>query len=69
MFDNDKSNDTVSGYSPLYGVPDQDAVKGSKAPICVSWKVGTDKNVATVVSSGTVYTRYLKTSLLIIDAD
>ncbi|KAF2669381.1 hypothetical protein BT63DRAFT_259970 [Microthyrium microscopicum] len=56
MVDNDKSNATVSGISPLYGHVDQDTIKASQAPICVSWKVASDNALSKVVSSGQAYT-------------
>jgi len=61
MLDDVKDNSTVSGYVPLYNpVPiynDTDQHKPiSTAPICVSYRVGTDKALTQVVDSGTVYT-------------
>lgn len=61
MQDNVNSNKTVSGYVPLYNpVPiynDTDEHKPvSTAPICVSYKVATDKALTKVVNSGTAYT-------------
>ena len=56
--DNVKDNTTVSGYVPLYNpVPiydDENAI--STAPICVSFKIATDRGLTQVVDSGTAYT-------------
>ena len=56
--DNVQDNTTVSGYVPLYNpVPiydDENAI--STAPICVSFKIATDKGLTQVVDSGTAYT-------------
>ena len=54
--DNDHSNETVSGNVPLYDHSTENYVNASKAPICVQWKVTTDKNLTQMVSSGTAYT-------------
>lgn len=54
--DNDKSNVTVSGYVPLYDHSTASYVKASKAPVCVQYKVASDKALKKVVDSGTVYT-------------
>ncbi|KAJ9132239.1 Alkaline phosphatase (PhoD-like phosphatase) [Pleurostoma richardsiae] len=54
--DNDKSNVTVSGYVPLYDHSNDDYVKLSDAPVCVEWKISTDKAFGTVVDAGTAYT-------------
>lgn len=60
MFDDDKSNTTVSGYVPLYNpVPIYDDKNGtavSTAPICVSFKIATDKGLKNVADSGRAYT-------------
>ena len=61
MLDDVHDNSTVSGYVPLYNpvhiYNDTDQYKPvSTAPICVSYKVGTDKALSQVVDSGTVYT-------------
>lgn len=60
MFDDVSSNSTVSGTVPLYNpVPiynDRNGTSVSKAPICLSFKVATDKDLANVVDSGTAYT-------------
>ena len=53
-------NSTVSGYVPLYNpVPIYNGSAGapiSKAPVCLTYKVATDKALSSVVNSGTVYT-------------
>ncbi|KIW04888.1 uncharacterized protein PV09_04063 [Verruconis gallopava] len=55
--DNVNDNSTVSGYVPLYfHGPTSEEIKGSKAPICVNWKVAKDEALTAVVSSGTVFT-------------
>lgn len=54
--DNDKSNITVSGYVPLYDHSTAGYVKASKAPVCVEYKVASDKALKNCVDSGTVYT-------------
>ena len=61
MQDDAQSNSTVSGYVPLYNpVPIYGDGNGtepaSTAPICVSYKVATDKKLTKVVDSGTAYT-------------
>jgi len=60
MADDDNSNTTVSGYVPLYNpVPVYDDKNGtavSTAPICVSFKIATDKGLKDVVDSGRAYT-------------
>ncbi|KAF2120145.1 PhoD-like phosphatase-domain-containing protein [Lophiotrema nucula] len=54
--DNDKSNATVSGYVPLYNHDTEEYIAVSKAPVCVEYKVSTDKECGDVVDSGTAYT-------------
>ena len=54
--DNDKSNTTVSGYVQLYDHDNEAFVSVSKAPVCVEYKVATDKALSEVVDSGKVYT-------------
>lgn len=59
--DDVNNNSTVSGYVPLYNpVPiyeqTDEHLPPSKAPICVSYKVASDKALAHVVDSGTAYT-------------
>ena len=51
----------MSGYVPLYNpVPvynDTDQGKApSTSPVCLNWKIGTDKNLSQVLDQGTVYT-------------
>lgn len=55
--DDDSSNSTVSGTVPLYNHgPDQDQIRVSTAPICVAWKIASDKAISQVLSSGQAYT-------------
>jgi alkaline phosphatase D len=54
--DNDKSNVTVSGTVGLYNHDTEQYVSVSKSPVCVDYKVASDKDLSTVVDSGTVYT-------------
>lgn len=61
MQDDVNDNSTVSGDVPLYNpVPIQQEVEkappASTAPICVNYKVATDKALTKVVDSGTAYT-------------
>ncbi|POS70394.1 PhoD-like phosphatase [Diaporthe helianthi] len=56
VLDNDKSNVTVSGYVPLYNHVTQEFVSLSKAPICVEYKVASDKELGNLVDSGVIYT-------------
>lgn len=54
--DNDKSNVTVSGYVQLFDHDNEKFVAVSKAPVCVEYKVASDKGLTKVVDSGKVYT-------------
>lgn len=54
--DNSQSNKTVTGYVPLYDHDNQGYVQVSKSPICVEYKVASNKDLSTVVDSGKVYT-------------
>ncbi|KAI8932651.1 hypothetical protein NX059_010147 [Plenodomus lindquistii] len=54
--DNSQSNLTVTGYVPMYDHDNQKYVQISKAPICVDYKVSSDKDLNTVVDSGKVFT-------------
>lgn len=54
--DNSQSNVTVTGYAPLFDHDNEKYVKVSKAPICVEYKVGSDKNLTKVVDAGKVFT-------------
>ncbi|KAI4185536.1 MAG: hypothetical protein LQ346_005874 [Caloplaca aetnensis] len=61
MSDDVKSNATVTGYVPLYNpVPiygaANDTGRPSTSPVCLTYKVGTDKSFASTADSGTVYT-------------
>jgi alkaline phosphatase D len=53
---NDESNVTVSGYVPLYNHDTETYIKASTNPICVEYKVGSDKNFSSIVDQGTAYT-------------
>lgn len=61
VFDDVKSNSTVSGFVayypevPIYNDTDE-GKPPSNAPVCVSYKVSTDPNVTNVVDHGTAYT-------------
>ena len=54
--DNDRSNVTVDGTAPLYGHETELYVKASKSPVCVGYKIGTDKALKNVADSGIAYT-------------
>jgi alkaline phosphatase D len=54
--ENSNSNVTVSGYAPLFDHDNEKYVAVSKSPICVEYKVASDKNVTKVVDSGKVFT-------------
>jgi alkaline phosphatase D len=54
--DNDRSNLTVSGYVQLYDHDNEKFVAVSRAPVCVEYKVATDKQLQDVVDCGKVYT-------------
>ena len=54
--DNSESNVTVTGYATLYDHENEKYVKISKAPVCVEYKVASDKDLTKVVDSGKVYT-------------
>lgn len=58
--DDVNDNSTVSGFVPLYNpVPiynDTGALPPSTAPVCVSYKVASDKAFSKVVDSGQAYT-------------
>lgn len=60
MQDDVQSNSTVSGYVPLYNpVPiysDNETLPPSTAPVCVSYKIATDKAFSKIVGSGTAFT-------------
>lgn len=53
---NDRSNVTVSGYVPFYSHETEQYIKASPNPICVEYRVGTDRNLTAVVDKGTAYT-------------
>jgi hypothetical protein len=52
----DRSNVTVSGYVPYYSHETEKYIKASSNPVCVEYRVGTDKNLTKVVDSGKAYT-------------
>lgn len=54
--DNDRSNATVSGTSPLYNHDTEEFVMASTAPVCVEYTVASDKALKKVLCGGTVYT-------------
>lgn len=54
--DNSDSNVTVSGYAPLFDHDNERYVSVSKSPICVEYKVASDRALSAVVDSGKVYT-------------
>jgi alkaline phosphatase D len=54
--DNSNSNVTVSGYAPLFDHDNEKYVAVSKSPVCVQYKVASDKELNSVVDSGMVYT-------------
>ena len=61
MQDEVSSNSTVSGYVPLYNpVPIYNEsgshVPVSNAPVCVQYTVASDKDLQSIVDSGTLYT-------------
>ncbi|PVI04770.1 phosphodiesterase/alkaline phosphatase D precursor [Periconia macrospinosa] len=54
--DNDRSNVTVSGYVQLFDHDNEKFVSVSKSPICVEYKIGTDKDLSNVADNGKVFT-------------
>jgi alkaline phosphatase D len=54
--DNSNSNVTVSGFVPLYDHDNEKYVSVSKSPICVEYKVASDKDLKHLVYSGKVFT-------------
>jgi alkaline phosphatase D len=54
--DNSNSNLTVSGYAPLFDHDNEKYVAVSKAPVCVEYKVTSDKECSNVVDGGKVFT-------------
>jgi alkaline phosphatase D len=54
--DNSQSNVTVTGYVPLYDHDNEKYVQVSKSPVCVEYKVASDKNLTEVLDTGKVYT-------------
>ena len=54
----DKSNVTVEGNVAYYSHETEKYIKASTSPLCVDWKVGESKNLASseAVSSGRAYT-------------
>lgn len=60
MQDTINNNSTVSGYVPLYNpVPiytDDNGTAPSTSPICVSYKIATDRGLSDIADSGMAYT-------------
>lgn len=56
VLENDRSNVTVSGYAPLYNHDTEQYIKVSKNPICVEYRVATDRNFSAIATKGTAYT-------------
>jgi alkaline phosphatase D len=56
VLENDRSNVTVSGNVPLYNHGTEQYIKASTNPICVQYRVATDKNLSSIVDRGTAYT-------------
>lgn len=54
--ENDASNVTVEGTVPFYSHETELYIKTSSNPICLDWRVATDKSLKGVVSSGKAYT-------------
>lgn len=54
--ENSNSNVTVSGLAPLFDHDNEQYVKVSKSPICVEYKVASDKNFTNIVATDKVYT-------------
>lgn len=54
--DNSQSNVTVTGYAALYDHENEKYVQISKSPVCVEYKIASDKKLTKVVDSGRVYT-------------
>jgi alkaline phosphatase D len=54
--EHDRSNVTVSGYVPFYSHETERYIKASPNPICIEYRVGTDRNLSAVVDKGTAYT-------------
>ncbi|KAI1939026.1 hypothetical protein LOZ66_003103 [Ophidiomyces ophidiicola] len=59
----ESSTDTsaVTGFSPLFGRPkahksSEKQQPGSKAPVCIQWKIATDKALTQVADEGIAYT-------------
>ncbi|KAL9615912.1 MAG: hypothetical protein Q9160_009160 [Pyrenula sp. 1 TL-2023] len=53
---NDGSNVTVEGTVALYNHDTQRYIDASSQRICVEYRVGTDRNLSTIVDQGTAYT-------------
>ncbi|KAH7074144.1 PhoD-like phosphatase-domain-containing protein [Paraphoma chrysanthemicola] len=54
--EHDRSNITVSGYVPFYSHETEKYIKASPNPICVEYRVATDRNLSSIVDKGTAYT-------------
>ena len=57
MLENDASNVTVEGTAPYFSHETERYIKGSKAPICVNWKVSLSPDLSDqAISQGKAYT-------------
>jgi len=56
VYDDDKSNVTVTGTAPLYNHDTEEYVDVSVVPVCVDYKVAKDSAMKNIVSSGQAYT-------------
>ncbi|TKX23601.1 putative PhoD-like phosphatase-2 [Elsinoe australis] len=57
QLENDRSNVTVEGTVPLFSHETERYIRASTRPICVDWRVSTNRNfTGPVVSSGRAYT-------------
>jgi alkaline phosphatase D len=54
--ENDRSNVTVSGHAAFYNHETEKYIDASPNPICVEYRVGTDRNFSSVSDHGTAYT-------------
>ncbi|KAH7090398.1 PhoD-like phosphatase-domain-containing protein [Paraphoma chrysanthemicola] len=57
VIENDRSNVTVEGHVPYFSHETEKYIKASNAPICVDWKVSSNRNLTgSAISSGRAYT-------------
>ena len=54
--ESDQSNITVEGNVPFYSHETEQYIQISSKPICLDWKIATDKQLAHVVADGQAYT-------------